>query len=38
MVKTKENQTKFTTLINSIGYSGYSVTKLKQGLEIFLRI
>lgn len=37
MVKTKENQTKFTTLINSIGYSGYSVTKLKQGLEIFLR-
>lgn len=37
MVKTKENQIKFTTLINSIGYSGYSVTKLKQGLEVFLR-
>ena len=37
MVKTTENQTKFTTLINSIGYSGHSVTKLKQGLEIFLR-
>lgn len=37
MVKTTENHIKFTTLINSIGYSGYSVTKLKQGLEIFLR-
>ena len=37
MVNTTENQTKFTTLINSISYSGHSVTKLKQGLEIFLR-
>lgn len=37
MVKTEENHIKFTTLINSIGYSGYNVTKLKQGLEFFLR-
>lgn len=37
MVTNIENQTKFTTLINSIGYSGYDVIKLKQGLEIYLR-
>lgn len=37
MVKSEENLTKFTTLINSIGYSGFSVAKIKQGLEIFLR-
>lgn len=37
MVTNTENQTKFTTLINSIGYSGYDVIKLKQGLEIYLR-
>ena len=37
MSKNTENQTKFTTLINSIGYSGYNVTAIKKGLEYFLR-
>jgi hypothetical protein len=37
MSKNTENQTKFTTLINSIGYSGYNVTAIKRGLEYFLR-
>ena len=37
MAKNTENQTKFTTLINSIGYSGFNVTAIKQGLEYFLR-
>lgn len=36
MVKNTENQTKFTTLINSIGYSGFNVTAIKKGLEYFL--
>ena len=37
MVKNTENQTKFTTLINSIGYSGFNVSAIKKGLEYFLR-
>ena len=36
MSKNTENQTKFTTLINSIGYSGFNVKAIKQGLEYFL--
>ncbi len=36
MVKNTENQTKFTTLINSIGYSGFNVSAIKKGLEYFL--
>lgn len=37
MVKAVENQIKFTTLINSISFSGHNIINLKRGLEIFLR-